>query len=430
MRSTAPWSTDGGLSTRVAGVSFREREGIKDVERSGSVRRGDTHILTDIRGDSAMDVLGLAGQGISLISSHLSDVAAGAVSRMGAEAADQLYEMIGERLRATRLGSAALEGLEERPHDTDWQRTATSVLAEAIEQDPEFALALRNAVESAANSRGQAHTGGSAHHQVHLDGRVDNRRGIIAGGDVDQSRRRRIIVVGGGLLAVVLAGGLGTVLLLDTGPEQAPNASVVPSVAPTMPSGDTSAASSADALTTAPTDVTWKLLATAEGDEADYYGIAIPFSASAGPRRVSGGIAAGYAHTPTGALIAGAQIGVRSGYSFGRSSWEPTITHQFVPSPDRDRLLAYLRGEATLPQPVQQGTLAQISGYIYQSYTPDTAVIGLVLRTPTARLMVTVVTLKWRGNDWRAVAPPGGVWTSVQRTLSGTVGVVPWGASS
>ncbi|MFD3457914.1 hypothetical protein ACFWVC_37795 [Streptomyces sp. NPDC058691] len=247
---------------------------------------------------------------------------------------------------------------------------------------------LRNAVESAARAQGQAHTGGSAHHQVHFDGGVDNRRGVIAADNVDL------------------------------------RASVTPTAAHPRPSADTPAAPSADIIATAPPDVTWKLLPTSEDGASEYYGFAVPFSASAGPTRVSGGTAAGYAHTPTGALIAGAQLSARSGPSSERPSWEPTITRQFVPSPDRDRHLACLRGQAVLPEPVQKGTLAQVGGFVCHSYTPDTAVIGLVLRSPTAQLGLIVLALKCRGNDWQMVAPPGGMWTSVKRTLGGTTGVV------
>ncbi|GIJ28278.1 hypothetical protein Vqi01_34400 [Micromonospora qiuiae] len=156
---------------------------------------------------------------------------------------------------------------------------------------------------------------------------------------------------------------------------------------------------------------------------------AVPVSSSAGPTRIADGTASGYAHTPEGALIAAAQLSARAGFDAGRQSWEPTIEQQFEPGTDRDRLLAALReaGDA----PAQPGELSQIAGFSYQSYTPDTAVIGLTMRAPgagTSRYHVLSLTLRWRDGDWRMIAPPGGAWTSVNRQTTDLIGVVEWGA--
>ncbi len=61
------------------------------------------------------------------------------------------------------------------------------------------------------------------------------------------------------------------------------------------------------------------------------------------------------------------------------------------------------------PNPV---SWAQIAGFLYQSYSSDTAVIGLVLRAPgAANTYATLsLTLQWRDGDWKMVAPPGGTW--------------------
>jgi hypothetical protein len=170
--------------------------------------------------------------------------------------------------------------------------------------------------------------------------------------------------------------------------------------------------------TRAPTDVTWQLVGQS----------AVPVSSSAGPRSVSSGTASEYAHSPDGALVAAAQLCVRAGLSAGKASWEPTITHQFVSGPDRDRLLDALRAA---PQAgAAPGELSALAGYIYQSYSPDTAVIGLVYRAPgtTAAYHVLTATMVWRDGDWRMVAPPGGSWLSVNRETTSLAGVVEWGA--
>lgn len=170
--------------------------------------------------------------------------------------------------------------------------------------------------------------------------------------------------------------------------------------------------------TTAPTGVRWELVGPLD----------VPISAAAGPTKLTATTASGFAHTPEGALIAAAQISTRASYSLGREYWEPTIEQQFVPSADRDRMLATLR--ATDTGPSDPGSLSQIAGFSYQSYTPDTAVIGLVFRAPSAgtpRYHVLTTTLLWRGGDWRMQAPPGGAWASVNHVTSDLTGVVEWG---
>lgn len=166
-----------------------------------------------------------------------------------------------------------------------------------------------------------------------------------------------------------------------------------------------------------PADVTWQLA----GQHS------VPVSATAGPRSVDGGVASGYAHTPEGALVAAAQLAARSAFSAGKESWEPTVQSQFVPGDDRDRLLAALRSAPE--QAADPGEVSPLVGYIYQAYTPDTAVIGLVYRAPggTARYHVVTTTMQWRDGDWKMVAPPGGSWLSVNRQASTLSGVVEWG---
>jgi hypothetical protein len=169
-----------------------------------------------------------------------------------------------------------------------------------------------------------------------------------------------------------------------------------------------------------PGDVTWELV----GQNS------VPVSKTAGPDTVAGGVAAGFAHTPEGALVAAAQLAARAAFSAGKSSWEPTVQHSFVAGADRDRLLANLR--AAPEQQADPGELSPLAGYLYQAYTPDTAVLGLVYRSPgsssAAQYHVVTTTMQWHGGDWQMVAPPNGSWLSVNRPAADLTGVVQWGA--
>ncbi|MFG3553861.1 hypothetical protein ACGGAQ_05675 [Micromonospora sp. NPDC047557] len=218
------------------------------------------------------------------------------------------------------------------------------------------------------------------------------------------------------LALVVIAGVVVALMGGDDG---------VPSPAPanppaSQPAGGTSAA--AEALptaipTTAPRGVTWELVGQA----------VVPRSATAGPRQVAGGVASGYAHTPEGALIAAAQLSTRSDLYAGRESWEPTITKQFTPGADRDRLLAMYANYDPVP-PVEAADLATIGGYRYVSYSPDTAVIAMAMRVPRSSAWVTLtLTVRWMDGDWRMVPPPGGNWQALQAPAPDLSSVVTWG---
>ncbi|MEU4778278.1 hypothetical protein [Micromonospora sp. NPDC023633] len=225
------------------------------------------------------------------------------------------------------------------------------------------------------------------------------------------------------LLAVILIGVLVAVFAIANNTRDNLSgggaATSTPTPGSTPAESSTTAPGAPQAVPTAPpADVRWELFGQT----------AVPVSASAGPSR-TGETASGYAHTPEGALIAAAQISKRAAHSAGRQSWEPTIQQQFEPNADRDRLLAALREAGDTP--AEPGELSQLVGYQYQSYTPDTAVIGLVYRAPAAgtpRYHVLSLTLVWRDGDWRMVPPPGGAWTSINRMTSDLTGVIEWGA--
>ncbi|HCT80704.1 MAG TPA: hypothetical protein DGT23_29880 [Micromonosporaceae bacterium] len=189
---------------------------------------------------------------------------------------------------------------------------------------------------------------------------------------------------------------------------------------PPRPQPSASAAASPAVIpTTAPAGISWALVGQS----------AVPVSGTDGPAQVGGCRASGYAHTPVGALIAAAQISTRSGYSAGRQCWEPALTGQFVASADRDTLLGLLNNADAAGHPAAApGELAQISGFRFVSYTGDTAVIGLIRRTPQGSHAQTTLTVQWADGDWKLVAPSGGQWPAITAALTSLAGTTPWGA--
>ena len=227
-------------------------------------------------------------------------------------------------------------------------------------------------------------------------------------------------LIAAAVVAVIVVVGVAIALLPSPGEDHTPTARGTASTGPTTGTAVSPVDPGPTAVpTAAPSGVTWQLLGQ----------VALPCSESAGPRRVTASTASGYAHTPTGALIAAAQLGTRASLSSGRDSYESTVERQFVPSADRDRLLANLRNAHQ--EPAEPGELSQTAGFLFNSYTADTAVIGLVLRAPSPtdapRYFVSTSTLLWRDGDWRMVAPPGGSWLSVTREATDLTGVVEWG---
>lgn len=222
-------------------------------------------------------------------------------------------------------------------------------------------------------------------------------------------------------LVVVLVAG-AVLIAIGSGRGDRPTGPGAPRAVGTTGAVDPGGALSTTLPTVAPAGVSWE----------PFGGTSLPVSRTAGPSSVRGGVASGYAHSPEGALIAVAQISLRAGYSSGRESWEPTIEQQFLPDAARDQLLAAIRAYEAGPQTATGGRLGRLAGFVYQSYSPDTAVIGLVydaVVAGTTAYQVTTFTVRWVDGDWRMVAPPGASWASVSRRATDLSGVVTWAAA-
>lgn len=141
---------------------------------------------------------------------------------------------------------------------------------------------------------------------------------------------------------------------------------------------------------TAPADVTWQQVGLG----------ALPFSTSAGPRTVTGGVPSGFTDDQSGALLAASQI-------LGRLSWAATTPAEMRAVADAMTTpAAQARPALTYGPPTDPALVPQLAGYQILTYSPDAAVINLALRFH-ATLRVVPAALSWVGGDWRLTGAPG-----------------------
>jgi hypothetical protein len=164
-----------------------------------------------------------------------------------------------------------------------------------------------------------------------------------------------------------------------------------------------------------------------------FYGVELPVSAQAGPYDTSGGTAAGFAHSPLGALLAAVNIGVRANAQWGPRIFTAVIRGQ-VTGPDAAALLAGCQaaydqaaqsGQVTGGQPLGTVDVTE-QAFRWVAYTPAAAILDLAVAGPgssgaTVRASVQMEAV-WDGGDWKVVAPPGGDWGNSAAELSSLAG--------
>jgi hypothetical protein len=164
---------------------------------------------------------------------------------------------------------------------------------------------------------------------------------------------------------------------------------------------------------TAPAGVTWTI----------YNTVALPQSAADGPAVVNGDVARCYSHTPTGALLAAAQISVR--YLIA-DNWQAVLATQVVPGPGPS-VYASERAQVT-GSAVDSGSpgFGQYAAYQFAAYTPNQATIQLVTRFPAGTMQMVTTTVTWSGTDWQLqLQPTGGISPNAQ-ALTTLTGFTPW----
>ncbi|UGQ13511.1 hypothetical protein LO772_07860 [Yinghuangia sp. ASG 101] len=160
-----------------------------------------------------------------------------------------------------------------------------------------------------------------------------------------------------------------------------------------------------------------------------YRGIWVPSSPTAGPAVMADDLAYCYAHTPTGALLAIAQIGARYAVT---PQWRLLMAHQVVADDARERAYA-LRDENEADNgPLAQNTALtrgalQVVGFRFISHTEDEAVVQLLRGDAgSGRYVSAVHTVRWQDGDWRLQVQENSSAASVTQKETSTAGYIPW----
>lgn len=180
---------------------------------------------------------------------------------------------------------------------------------------------------------------------------------------------------------------------------------------------NSSPAPDADASDAPPADTTWNL----------YRGVAMPYSAGAGPTVIEEGeVARCFSGSKQGAVLAAIHISARSLFS---PLWRDVIAKQVVPGEGRDafmRLKQRSQGSDIDKRPPSDSK-PQIAGYRFVMYSQETAVLQIVTRQPAnASLQSSVVTVVRDRNDWKLQLLPDGSASPRPQQLPTLVGFREW----
>lgn len=163
-------------------------------------------------------------------------------------------------------------------------------------------------------------------------------------------------------------------------------------------------------------EVTWQLLS----------GVALPSSATGGPRVVDGPVYGGFERSQTGALLAAVQISTRYALTPG-PGWREVVERQVLPGVGRE---VYTRLRTGVVLDDTPGTYGQLAGFRVLAFTPDVTVVQLVSRfSSTGALQASTATVKWVGGDWRLELQPDGAVSPSLQIVPALDGFVVWGGA-
>lgn len=167
---------------------------------------------------------------------------------------------------------------------------------------------------------------------------------------------------------------------------------------------------------------------TGRGGWQRVFGASVPFSTSDGPARISDGMAAGYAHTPRGAALAGVYI---THQLAARPADTAVITRVNYSPQDMDTYRNKVAAGTLPTRQLEEVTRWVVAPDAYQivSWSPDLCVFKLAVRakpgTPQQAPTWTSVPVSvvWTGGDWNLL--PSSEINGGQQ-ISSILGWTPW----
>lgn len=136
----------------------------------------------------------------------------------------------------------------------------------------------------------------------------------------------------------------------------------------------------------------------------------------------SDGFRSCFAHSPTGALYAAANV-----IALGSSTEQDELKladKLLVPGPGRDA--AIKDAENRSPSSATGTDSAQIRGFLIKSYSATEADVDLALELPNGALAHSVLSLRWVDGDWKVKAADDGQIFNGTSQLSSLSGFIFW----
>ncbi|WP_454778734.1 hypothetical protein [Georgenia muralis] len=222
-------------------------------------------------------------------------------------------------------------------------------------------------------------------------------------------------------VVLILAAVLGYRTL--TGPDEtdpsaqptgtAPTTSAAPTETPSLAGGDSVCGLEAveldGTLTAAPAETDWELVGTTAAPSVEGHGPGVV---------EDNGFRSCFAHTPTGALLAAANVAAMG----SDPALTPTVAeHLFAEGPGRDAALS-----APPTGNAGGGVRVQIAGFRVLNYAGTEASIDLALRGSNGVLGGQVFDLVWEDRDWKMQIAPDGQLPTDLAVLPDLTGYILW----
>lgn len=129
-----------------------------------------------------------------------------------------------------------------------------------------------------------------------------------------------------------------------------------------------------------------------------------------------------FAHTPTGAVVAGYNLAALGSYDPLRSRFNAEAV---APGPGRDAVLADPpQGDAS------GGPRLEFTGFRVLRYTGQQADLDLAMLSSTGQMFGFTLYLEWAEGDWKVRVADNGSDLSSVSPISSLAGYVAWGADS